>query len=114
VVSGNEPAEHPLEKAVRDFQDRITAGTFEGIWTLDEASLDRVMECQGRCVCPLVTRGVIGLESGLCRCALHWLRMLIERHVRGPVRVELVESAAGGSADCVFRVTLPDGASPGG
>lgn len=158
-MSNQDPSDHPLEKAIRDFQDRITEGTFQGIYALDEASRDRVMECQaracvrafaevyqipadldleeflermrlggsskirierqgntllweeqheGRCVCPLVTRGVIPLDAALCGCAIHWLRMLIERHTEGSVHVELLESAAQGSPNCVFRVTLPD------
>jgi hypothetical protein len=39
-------ADHPLDKMVRDFQDRITRGTFEGVYDLDGANLDRVMDCQ--------------------------------------------------------------------
>jgi hypothetical protein len=39
-------SEHPVDKLVRDYQDRITQGSFAGIYALDEASQDRVMECQ--------------------------------------------------------------------
>lgn len=39
-------SEHPVDKLVRDYQDRITQGSFVGIYALDEASQDRVMECQ--------------------------------------------------------------------
>ena len=66
----------------------------------------------GKCVCPLVTRGVIPLEAGLCRCAIHWVRKLFERHVRGPVHVELVDSAAQGAEDCTFRIVIEDVARP--
>jgi hypothetical protein len=60
-------------------------------------------------VCPLVTRGVIPLDPKLCGCAAHWLRMLFERHAGARVAVELVDSAARGSENCVFRVTLTGG-----
>jgi hypothetical protein len=155
--------EHSIEALIRDYQDRITRGAYQGIYALDPRSRERVLECQaeacvrafvelyqlsadldldaflekmelggsskirirrdgntlmweelheGRCVCPLVTREVVPLEPGLCRCAVHWLRMLFERHVRAPVRVELVDSAARGNANCVFRVTIDDPARP--
>ena len=156
-------SDSPIEKLIRDFQDRITRGTYDGVYGLDEAGLERVMECQadacarayadlyqisadldldaflakmkmggsskieiqrdgntifleenhaGQCVCPLVTREVIPLEPQLCRCAVHWLRKLFERHVRGPVHVELVDSAALGSQNCVFRVEIADPSPP--
>jgi hypothetical protein len=63
---------------------------------------------EGQCVCPLVTREVVPLAPALCGCAKHWLRMLFERRVRGPVHVELLDSAAKGGQNCVFRVTLDD------
>jgi hypothetical protein len=156
-------SDNPIEKLIRDFQDGITRGTYDGIYALDEPGLERVMECQadacvrayvdlyqipadldldaflerirmggsskveirrdgntilfeelhgGQCVCPLVTREVIPLKPQLCRCAVHWLRKLFERHVRGPVRVELVDSAAQGSQNCVFRVEIDDPSPP--
>jgi predicted hydrocarbon binding protein len=43
---------------------------------------------------------------------VHWLRKLFERHVRGPVRVELVNSAALGDQNCVFRVEIDDPSPP--
>jgi hypothetical protein len=156
-------SEDPVEKIVRDFQDRITRGTYDGIYRLDEPDLDHVMECQaaacatafaelyqipddldldgflekmemggsskirirregntilweelhgGQCVCPLVTRGVVPLEPGLCRCAVHWLRKLFEQHVRGPVQVEMLDSAALDGENCVFRVSIEDSRRP--
>jgi len=156
-------SDNPIEKLIRDFQDSITRGAYDGIYALDEPGLERVMECQaeacvrayvdlyeipaelgleafleqmkmggsskieirregnailfeelhrGRCVCPLVTREVIPLEPRLCRCAVHWLRKLFERHVRGPVHVELVDSAALGSQSCIFRVEIADPSPP--
>ncbi len=153
-------SDHPAEKLVRDFQDRITSGTYTGIYALDAASLDDVMECQaescaqafvelfqisddleldeflekmtmggsskveiqrngnsiwltelhgGQCVCPLVTRDVIPLEPGLCRCAVHWLRKLFERRTNGAVEVKLLDSVALGGDNCVFRVVIDDG-----
>jgi hypothetical protein len=35
--------------------------------------------------------------------------MLVERHAKRPARVELLDSVAQGSKDCIFRVTLEDG-----
>ena len=156
-------SENPVEKMVRDFQDRIVGGAYAGIYGLREEGLEHVMECQasacasayaelyqipadldldallarlrmggsskieierdgnrltlrelhsGRCVCPLVTREVIPLEPGLCRCAEHWVRKLLERHVVGPVRVQMLESAALGHEDCVFRVEIEDTRHP--
>jgi hypothetical protein len=156
-------SDDPVEKIVRDYQDRITRGAYRGLEALDDSSLDRVMECQaeecvrafvdlyqisdeldldaflekmkmggsskieierdgntivwkelhgGRCMCPLVTREVIPLQPGLCRCATHWLRMLVERHVRGPVRVELLDSPLRGGPHCVFRIEIDDVSPP--
>ena len=156
-------SDNPIEQLIRDFQDGITRGTWDGIYALDESGLERVMECQadacvrayvdlyeipadldldafleriemggsskveirrdgntvffeelhgGECVCPLMTREVIPLKPALCRCAVHWLRKLFERHVRGPVRVELVDSAALGNQNCVFRVEIDDPSPP--
>lgn len=156
-------SDDPIEKMVRDFQDRIVRGAYDGIYGLESPALDRVMECQasecvvaftelygisdaldldaflekmqlggsskigverhgneilltehheGRCVCPLVTRGVISLDPKLCGCAEHWLRKLFERRVVGPVHVELLDSAAKGSENCVFRVTIEDPSPP--
>ncbi len=67
---------------------------------------------EGQCMCPLVRREVIPLQAMLCGCAVHWLRMLIERFAHRPCRVELLDSVARGSMNCVFSVTL--GAPPGG
>ena len=39
-------SDHPIEKLIRDFQDSITRGTYDGIYALDETGLERVMECQ--------------------------------------------------------------------
>jgi len=155
-------SEHPVDRMVRDFQDRITRGTFDGVYGLEQKALDHVMQCQaaacvvafralyqisadldldaflekmklggsgkvrvqreanallweelheGQCVCPLVTRKVIALDSGLCRCAVHWLRKLFEPHVRGPVEVELIHSVAMGQQNCSFRVRFQDAGS---
>lgn len=63
---------------------------------------------EGRCMCPFVIRQVIPLTPALCVCAVHWLKALVERVVRKPVEVELLDSAAKGAQNCVFRITLPD------
>lgn len=60
----------------------------------------------GECMCPLVRRNVIRLRPTLCICGAHWLRMVVERHARRPARVELLDSVASGSKNCVFRITL--------
>jgi len=150
-------AEDWIEQLMRDYQDRLTRGLYDGISQLPEQELDRVMQCQahacvqefvklydlpehldldaflermkiggpskinvrrhgdtifweelheGQCMCPLVKRDVIGLKPELCHCAVHWLRLLIERHARRGARVELIESVATGARNCVFRVIL--------
>jgi hypothetical protein len=152
-------SENSIEQMVRDFLARIIQGTFDGVYTLEEASRDRVMEHQaescvrgyielhqlpddldldaflermetaepgririqrdgnaiifdepqgGQCSCPLVTQNVIPLRAELCRCSVSWIRKLFERHVRGPVRVEMLESVALGSQNCVFRIEIDD------
>jgi hypothetical protein len=114
--------ESVVDRMVRDFQDRITTGTWQGVCAIDEGARDKVLECQaascvrafaelyriprdldldaflermemggssrveiarrngeilwtelhgGRCVCPLVSRGVIPLGPQLCGCAAH-------------------------------------------
>ncbi len=146
-----------IQEALRDFQDAITRGAYEGIRSLDEKGVDRVMEAQarscvhayvetfgisadldleaflekmqfggsskviierdgnkilwdeqheGECMCPLVKREVIPLDASLCVCAIHWLRMLVERHVDEPVHVEMLDSVAKGSRNCTFRITI--------
>jgi hypothetical protein len=161
MKGGGPVSDNPIEKMVRDFQDRIVRGTYDGIYRLEGPALGGVMECQasecvtaftelygisdaldldaflekmqlggsskisversgilwtehheGRCLCPLVTRGVIPLDPKLCGCAEHWLRKLFERRVVGPVRVELLDSAAKGGESCVFRVTIDDPSPP--
>jgi len=152
-------ADDPVEELVRNFQDRIVAGTWQGLCGLDEARFDGVMACQaascaqayvelfqipdtldldtflermvlggsskieiqragntiqwneihgGECVCPLVKRGVVPLAPGLCQCAAHWVRDLVARHVKGPVRVRLLDSVALGSKNCTFEVVVDD------
>ena len=34
------------------------------------------------------------------------VRKLFERHVRGPVHVEMIDSAALGNQNCIFRITI--------
>jgi len=63
-------------------------------------------EHHGQCMCPLVKRGVIRLDKKLCVCAIHWVRMLVERHAGEPVQVELLESVATGADDCMFRLRI--------
>jgi len=63
-------------------------------------------EHHGECMCPLVKREVVPLDKKLCVCAVSWLRMLVERHTERTVEVELLDSVAGGSQDCSFRITL--------
>jgi len=63
---------------------------------------------EGRCMCPLVRRDIVPLQPALCACAVHWLRMLVERFAHCPCHVELLESVASGARNCVFAVTLGD------
>jgi len=63
-------------------------------------------EHAGECMCPLVKRKAIELNRHLCGCAVNWLRMLIERHTGRRVEVELVNSVADGSRNCLFKITL--------
>jgi hypothetical protein len=158
-------AEHPAEALVRQFQDRIVRGAWDGVLRLDDGARDGVLACQGaacaqafvelfqipddlplddflermrlggaskveitrdgdvirweelhggECMCPLVKRGVIPLAPSLCRCAVHWLRDLFVRRVKGPVHVRLLDSAAHGSQNCVFEVRLGDAALAAG
>lgn len=146
-----------IEQLMRDYQDTVTRGAYQGIYELDEQARDGVMRCQahacvgafvrlydlredldleaflarmatggpskirirrdgdtilweeqheGQCMCPLVRREVIPLHPALCSCAVHWLRMLVERHFQGKARVELLDSVAQGGENCVFRITL--------
>jgi len=67
---------------------------------------------EGQCMCPLVRREVVPLQPALCACATHWLRLLIERYARRPCHVELRESVAQGTTNCVFVVTLGVPAAP--
>lgn len=152
-------AEDWIEQLTRDFQDKITRGTYEGIYALEGEALDGVMQCQahacfeafvqlyalpedldldaflariatggpsriliqrdgntilwdeqheGQCMCPFVRREVVALKPALCGCAVHWLRKLIERHARRPAEVELLDSVAQGSQNCLFRITLAE------
>ena len=38
--------ESVVDRMVRDFQDRITTGTWQGVCAIDEAARDKVLECQ--------------------------------------------------------------------
>jgi hypothetical protein len=61
---------------------------------------------EGQCMCPLVKRDVVPLGPELCGCAVHWLRMLVQRHTEAQVGVELLSSVATGSRNCTFRIRL--------
>ena len=60
----------------------------------------------GHCMCPLVRRGALDLDTKLCVCSTEWTKGLVETFHGGPVEAELLESVATGSRDCVFRLTL--------
>ena len=64
---------------------------------------------EGRCMCPLVRRGVVELGPKMCACAVEWARGLVERYHGGPVTAELLESVATGSDSCLFRIRLVSG-----
>jgi hypothetical protein len=61
---------------------------------------------EGQCMCPLVKRGVVPLTPELCSCAVHWLRMLVQRHTESKVAVELRASVATGARNCTFAVRI--------
>jgi hypothetical protein len=61
---------------------------------------------EGQCMCPLVKRDVVPLRPELCACAVHWLRMLVQRHTAEEVTVELLDSVALGARNCTFRVRI--------
>jgi hypothetical protein len=63
---------------------------------------------EGQCMCPLVKRGVVPLAPELCGCAVHWLRILVQRHTEKSVSVELLDSVAKGARNCTFRVHLSE------
>jgi hypothetical protein len=100
----------PADMGLDAFLERMTIG---GPSKIDiERDGDTILwkeRHEGECMCPLVRREVIELNPKLCNCAVHWLRMLVERHTKRPVRVELLDSVAQGNKDCIFRVTLEDG-----
>jgi len=55
-----------VQQAIRDFQDKITCGTYEGIYALDSQSRDKVMEAQARsCVQAFVELFAIPAELDL-------------------------------------------------
>jgi predicted hydrocarbon binding protein len=146
-----------IKELLSSFQDQITKGTYEAIYSLDGEARDHIMRSQatacvhafvdlfaipkeldldgflehmkyggsskvdirrendtiefierheGECMCPLVKRDAARLTPQLCDCAVHWLRMLVQRHTDKPVAVELVESVATGARDCTFRIRL--------
>jgi hypothetical protein len=97
----------PRDLELNEFLEKMRMGGSSQV--LIERNGDEILwseQHEGRCVCPLVTREVIPLGPELCDCAAHWVRMLFERHARTRVAVELVESAALGAQNCVFRVKV--------
>lgn len=61
---------------------------------------------EGRCMCPMVRSGIVDLDARMCTCAAEWARGLVEMCHGGPVDVEIVETIAGGSRSCLFRLKL--------
>ena len=54
-TSGPQPAGDWVQAMVRDYQDKLTSGLYEAIYTLDGPSQDRLMECQAQtCVAAFV------------------------------------------------------------
>ncbi len=61
----------------------------------------------GKCVCPLVTGGIIKPSRKLClACASNFFEYLFGKVAKKPVKAELVESYATGADKCVFKVHL--------
>lgn len=101
----------PADLSLEDFLERMTQGDGPSQISVQRSgNLIRWEEHHGgECMCPLVRRNVIPLRLELCNCAIHWLRMLIERHAKGPAQVALLDSVARGGQNCVFLITLGDG-----
>ena len=97
----------PKELVLDEFLERMKYG---GSSKVDMHRTDDTIEWverhEGECMCPLVKRGAARLAPELCGCAVHWLRMLVQRHTEKTVAVELVESVATGARDCAFRIKL--------
>jgi len=103
----------PGELSLDEFLERLRMGGSSKIEIEREGNTLLWRELhEGECVCPLVTRGVVPLDDALCGCARHWVRTLLERHVVGPVEVEILESAARGDRNCTFRVQIGDDRHP--
>jgi hypothetical protein len=61
---------------------------------------------QGHCVCPLVTRNVIRLDPKLCICGAEWVRHLFETVTSTQVDVRTLATAATGTQNCCFLITV--------
>ncbi len=60
----------------------------------------------GECVCPFVRRKVVRLDSKLCICGAHWVQQLFATVAHTQVEVETVATAATGSQNCHFRISV--------
>ncbi|MFQ5352656.1 MAG: hypothetical protein ACE5D3_06250 [Candidatus Binatia bacterium] len=100
----------PAELSLEDFLEKMAFGGSSKVNI--ERDGDTIIweeEHNGECMCPLVKRGGVDLDSMLCSCAVHWLRMLVQRHTDRRVAVELIDSVANGAQNCSFRVRIGDG-----
>jgi hypothetical protein len=151
-----------VQDLMRDFQNKLTCGLYDGIYELDGAPLDTLMDAQarscvtafvdmtsmtepmdidsflermrssgpsqldvqregdvihwtelhrGECVCPLIRLEVIRLDPKLCICGALWVKHLFRRVTGAEVEIETLETAATGSQNCAFRITLQGGGS---
>lgn len=97
----------PRDLGLDEFLERMKYGGSSKVEIRrDGDTIEWVEEHEGECMCPLVKRGVARLAPELCNCAVHWLRMLVQRHTDREVTVELGESVATGARSCAFRVKL--------
>ena len=103
-------AEIPPDLPFDAFIERMkTAGP--GAVQVERVSGDELLWTElhhGECVCPHVRQGVIRLDPKLCLCGETWVRLLVERHARRHATVEMVESVATGSQNCIYRIGLGD------
>jgi len=97
----------PRELGLDEFLEHMKYGGSSKVDILrTNDTIEWIEQHDGECMCPLVKRGAARLVPELCGCAVHWLRMLVERHTGEPVGVELIESVATGARNCAFRVKL--------
>jgi hypothetical protein len=72
-----------------------------GTWTRDGAIIHSVC---GKCGCPLVRAGWVGLSPTFCDCSRGWTKEIFEIALERPVEVELKRAIGRGDRVCEFVV----------